>query len=92
MEEYTKEEIETAKAARDIAIESDSDEIKALYMSGEIVMWSEMQAENKELKSTIKKVKDSLTYNDDWKKLTTDELRGAVYVIDKARKILEDVK
>jgi hypothetical protein len=100
MEEYRKQfEEETGTSFKDcedkgvywfaysIWLESKLKKVEELDCSGNIEV-----AYRKGMEHITKKVKDSLTYNDDWKKLTTDELRGAVYVTDKARKILEDVK
>ena len=43
--QFTEEEIKTAKEARRVIIEEDVPEIKSVYMAGEIVMWGEMKDE-----------------------------------------------
>jgi hypothetical protein len=40
---FTEEEIRTAKATREVILTCDVDALKAVYMSGEICMWAEMQ-------------------------------------------------
>lgn len=40
---FTQEEIETAKRMRATIIKENVEELKAVYMAGEIVMWDEMQ-------------------------------------------------
>lgn len=45
--EFTESEVKAAKAVRDKIIESGTDELKSIYMAGEIVMWNELQEKNK---------------------------------------------
>lgn len=42
---FTKEEIKIAKQTRDVIISEDVEELKAVYMAGEICMWDELQQE-----------------------------------------------
>lgn len=44
---FTNEEIKTAKQVQKQIFESDSKELKAVYMAGEICMWLEMQENEK---------------------------------------------
>ena len=43
MNKFTKEEIKTAKEVKDTIIREDVEELKAIYMAGEICMWDEIQ-------------------------------------------------
>lgn len=47
MKDFTKEELESAHATKDTIIKTNVDELKAVYMAGEICMWDEMQDEIK---------------------------------------------
>jgi hypothetical protein len=50
---FTKEEIKTAQQTRKVIIEENIDELKAIYMAGEINMWNEMQAKNNLVKPDV---------------------------------------
>lgn len=43
---FTNEEIKAAKQTRDVIISNNIEELKAIYMAGEICMWDEMQQAN----------------------------------------------
>lgn len=41
--EFTEEQVRAAKQCRDTIIAEDIDELKSIYMAGEICMWDEMK-------------------------------------------------
>ena len=59
-EHYTEDEIKAANDVLKQIIEYDDTTLKAILMSGQIIMWAQLEAENKELKEKIKRVEDSL--------------------------------
>lgn len=51
---FTQEEIKTAEETRKVIIEENIDELKAIYMAGEINMWNEMQVKNNLFKADVR--------------------------------------
>lgn len=60
---FTEEEVTTAKKVRDTIISENVDELKSIYMAGEIVMWDEQQAKNLQQAHVIKSLLADLPEN-----------------------------
>lgn len=54
MNNFTDQEVKSAKATRDAIINEEISELQSVYMAGEICMWDEMRAEIERLRSTLK--------------------------------------
>ena len=58
---FTNEEIKAAKQTRDAIISNNIEELKAIYMAGEICMWDELQQKKAmDYKKTLEQVMDLL--------------------------------
>lgn len=60
--EFTEEQVRVAKQCRDTIIAEDIEELKSIYMAGEIVMWDEMKDKNLSSNSMLA---DSLPLSDE---------------------------
>lgn len=58
--EFTEEQVTAAKKCRDTIIAKNIDELKSIYMAGEIVMWDEMKVK----KLTIPDVSGQFSLNE----------------------------